>query len=56
MPTCSGLCLPVELGGSGAGILGLTVAIEEVAKYSNTAALMLLLTRLPIGPGSDRRQ
>ena len=45
-----GLCLPTELGGSGAGILGLTVAIEEVAKYSNTAALMLLLTRLPVGP------
>ena len=34
----------------GAGILGLTIAIEEVAKYSNTAALMLLLTRLPTGP------
>src|SRR4029079_5307526 len=30
--------------------LGLTIAIEEVAKYSNTAALMLLLTRLPTGP------
>ncbi len=45
-----GLCLPEELGGSGAGILGLTVAIEEVAKYSNTAALILLLTRLPTGP------
>jgi alkylation response protein AidB-like acyl-CoA dehydrogenase len=45
-----GLCLPEELGGSGAGILGLSVAIEEVAKYSNTAALMLLLTRLPTGP------
>jgi hypothetical protein len=45
-----GLCLPTELGGSGAGILGLTIAIEEVAKYSNTAALMLLLTRLPVGP------
>ncbi len=45
-----GLCLPTELGGSGAGILGLTVAIEEVAKYSNAAALMLLLTRLPVGP------
>ena len=55
-----GLCLPVELGGSGAGILGLTVAIEEVAKYSNTAALMLLLTRLPTGPvliaGSDEQK
>ena len=45
-----GLCIPTELGGSGAGILGLTLAIEEVAKYSNTAALMLLLTRLPTGP------
>src|SRR3989440_9904652 len=45
-----GLCIPTEYGGSGAGILGLTVAIEEVAKDSNTAALMLLLTRLPTGP------
>jgi alkylation response protein AidB-like acyl-CoA dehydrogenase len=45
-----GLCIPTELGGSGAGIMGLTLAIEEVAKYSNTAALMLLLTRLPTGP------
>ena len=45
-----GLCIPEEYGGSGAGILGLTIAIEEVAKYSNTAALMLLLTRLPGGP------
>ncbi len=45
-----GLCIPEDYGGSGAGILGLSVAIEEVAKYSNTAALMLLLTRLPTGP------
>src|SRR3954452_20037972 len=45
-----GLCIPTEVGGSGAGIMGLTLAIEEVAKYSNTAALMLLLTRLPTGP------
>jgi alkylation response protein AidB-like acyl-CoA dehydrogenase len=45
-----GLCIPTELGGSGAGILGLTIAIEEVSKYSNAAALMLLLTRLPTGP------
>jgi hypothetical protein len=44
-----GLCIPTEYGGSGAGILGLAIAIEEVAKYSNTAALMLLLTRLPTG-------
>ncbi len=45
-----GLCIPEAYGGSGAGILGLTLAIEEVAKHSNTAALMLLLTRLPTGP------
>ena len=47
-----GLCIPPEYGGSGAGILGLAIAVEEVAKYSNTAALMLLLTRLPTGPCS----
>lgn len=46
----TGLVVPEEYGGSGAGILGLTVAIEEIAKYSNAAALMLLLTRLPTGP------
>ncbi|MHB8680902.1 MAG: acyl-CoA dehydrogenase family protein [Acidimicrobiales bacterium] len=55
-----GLCIPEAYGGSGAGILGLTIAIEEVAKYSNTAALMLLLTRLPTGPvliaGSDEQK
>jgi alkylation response protein AidB-like acyl-CoA dehydrogenase len=45
-----GLVIPDDYGGGGAGILGLTIAIEEVAKYSNTAALMLLLTRLPTGP------
>ena len=45
-----GLVVPEAYGGSGAGIMGLTLAIEEVAKYSNTAALMLLLTRLPTGP------
>jgi alkylation response protein AidB-like acyl-CoA dehydrogenase len=45
-----GLVIPEEYGGSGGGILGLTIAIEEVAKYSNSAALMLLLTRLPTGP------
>jgi len=44
-----GLCIPEAYGGGGAGILGLAIAIEEVAKYSNTSALMLLLTRLPTG-------
>lgn len=46
----TGLVIPEEHGGSGAGILGLTLAVEEVAKYSNAVALMLLLTRLPTGP------
>jgi alkylation response protein AidB-like acyl-CoA dehydrogenase len=45
-----GLCIPEQYGGSGAGILGLAIAIEEVAKYSNAASLMLLLSRLPTGP------
>lgn len=56
----TGLVVPEEYGGSGAGILGLTIAIEEIAKYSNAAALMLLLTRLPTGPvliaGSDEQK
>ena len=52
---CSGSASRRRTAASGAGILGLTIAIEEVAKYSNTAALMLLLTRLPTGPGDDRR-
>jgi alkylation response protein AidB-like acyl-CoA dehydrogenase len=55
-----GLGLPEEFGGGGAGVLGLTIAIEEVAKYSNTAALILLLSRLPTGPlliaGSDAQK
>jgi alkylation response protein AidB-like acyl-CoA dehydrogenase len=54
------LCIPEHLGGAGAGIFGLSLAIEEVSKYSQAAALMLLLTRLPTGPlmiaGSDDLQ
>ncbi len=45
-----GLVIDEEHGGSGAGITGLTLAIEEVAKYSQAAALLLLLSRLPTGP------
>ncbi|MBO0886783.1 MAG: acyl-CoA dehydrogenase family protein [Acidimicrobiales bacterium] len=45
-----GLCIPEEYEGAGAGILGLVLAVEEVAKVSNAASLMLLLTRLPTGP------
>jgi alkylation response protein AidB-like acyl-CoA dehydrogenase len=55
-----GLCVPEEYGGSGAGILGLSIAIEEIAKYSSSGALMLLLTRLPTGPvmiaGSEQQK
>src|ERR1700736_5118956 len=56
----TGLCIPEELGGAGAGIFGLTLAVEEVSKSSQAAALMLLLPRLPTGPvliaGSDEQQ
>lgn len=44
------LAIPEECGGSGAGVLGLVLAIEEVAKYCQSSALMLLLSRLPTGP------
>ncbi len=45
-----GLAIPEEYGGSGAGCLGLVLAIEEVAKYCNSSALILLLSRLPTSP------
>src|SRR5438445_10823929 len=45
-----GLVIPTDYGGAGAGILGLSIAVVEVAKDSNAAALLLLLTRLPTGP------
>ena len=47
---CSACASRPRSAAAAPGILGLTIAIEEVAKYSNTAALMLLLTRLPTGP------
>jgi alkylation response protein AidB-like acyl-CoA dehydrogenase len=54
------LGIPEECGGSGAGCLGLVLAIEEVAKYCNSSALILLLSRLPTGPiliaGSDEQK
>src|SRR5437868_15551674 len=40
-----GLVIPTEYGGSGAGLPGLTVALEEIAKYSNAADLMPPLPR-----------
>lgn len=41
-----GLAIPREHGGSGDGTLGLCLAVEEAAKYCNSAALILLTTRL----------
>ncbi len=55
-----GLAIPEEYGGSGAGCLGLVIAIEEVAKYCNSSALILLLSRLPTSPiligGSEQQK
>jgi alkylation response protein AidB-like acyl-CoA dehydrogenase len=45
-----GLGIPEEYGGAGAGALGLVLAIEEVAKYCQSSALLLLLSRLPAAP------
>jgi alkylation response protein AidB-like acyl-CoA dehydrogenase len=41
-----GLSFPEAYGGSGAGTLGLGLAVEETAKVDNSCALMLLLTKL----------
>lgn len=41
-----GLSFPPELGGGGTGTLGLALATEEVGKYCQNSALILLLTRL----------
>lgn len=41
-----GLNFPEDYGGSGAGTIGLGLAVEEVAKVDNSCALMLLLTKL----------
>jgi hypothetical protein len=41
-----GLSIPQEYGGAGAGILGLCLAVEEVAKYCCSSGLILLLTGL----------
>lgn len=41
-----GLSFPETYSGSGAGTLGLGLAVEEIAKVDNSCALMLLLTKL----------
>jgi len=41
-----GLAFDAEYGGGAAGTLGLALAVEEVGKYCQSSALILLLTRL----------
>jgi alkylation response protein AidB-like acyl-CoA dehydrogenase len=41
-----GITLPQEVGGSDAGTVALSIAVEEVAKYDCSAGLMLLLPSL----------
>jgi alkylation response protein AidB-like acyl-CoA dehydrogenase len=45
-----GTAIPEEYGGSGAGMLAMALAVEEVAKYCCSSGLILLLTMLPTGP------
>ncbi len=45
-----GLAVPVEYGGSGAGVMGLCLAVEEVTRYCQSSGLILLLSRLASGP------
>lgn len=45
-----GVAVPEEYGGAGLGTTGLVLAVEEMAKVDCSAGLMLLLTRLPLGP------
>jgi hypothetical protein len=55
----TGLTIPQQFGGSGAGMLALALAVEEVAKYCCASGLMLLLSALPSQPvmlGGDERQ
>ena len=55
----TGLTIPRQYGGSGAGMLALALAVEEVAKYCCVSGLMLLLSALPSQPvmlGGDERQ
>ncbi len=45
-----GLAIPTEYGGSGAGVMGLSLAVEEVAKYCCSCGLMIMLSLLPTAP------
>src|SRR3970040_520620 len=50
-----GLRIPEKYGGSGAGFLALALAVEEVGKYCNSSALILLLSPLSTQPLHLRR-
>jgi alkylation response protein AidB-like acyl-CoA dehydrogenase len=55
----TGLTIPPQYGGSGAGMFALALAVEEAAKYCCASGLMLLLSALPSQPvmiGGDERQ
>lgn len=45
-----GLTIPEQYGGSGAGVMPMALAVEEVAKYCCASGLMLLLSALPTQP------
>jgi len=45
-----GLSIPAEYGGSGAGVLALCLATEEVAKYCCASGIILLLSALSTQP------
>lgn len=56
-----GLSFAPEYGGKGAGTLGLALATEEIGKYCQSSALLLLLTRLStaaimIGGSDEQKQ
>lgn len=54
------LSIPQEYGGAGAGILGLCLAVEEVAKYCCSSGLILLISGLSTQPiligGTDQQK
>jgi alkylation response protein AidB-like acyl-CoA dehydrogenase len=56
----TGLTIPREYGGSGAGMFPLALAVEEAAKYCCASGLMLLLSALPSQPvmigGSEKQK
>jgi alkylation response protein AidB-like acyl-CoA dehydrogenase len=45
-----GLTMPEQYGGSGAGVLGASIAIEEVAKYCCASGLIIMLSTLGTRP------